>query len=97
MHLLRVCGRQKSNDSRILQVQFGLFPICWEGGWDWTKLLVVRTIYLTNILISSPTSILISSPYSLPTSFPHRYLAHGPTAARSPPPSHWAAAAVALL
>jgi hypothetical protein len=40
-------GRQESNDSRILQMQFDLFPICREGGWDWTRLFVVCTLYLT--------------------------------------------------
>ena len=44
----------KSTDSQILQVQFGLFPICWEGGWDWTRLLVVCTSYLTLNLIPNP-------------------------------------------
>ena len=46
----------KSTDSQILQVQFGLFPICWEGGWDWTRLLVVCTSYLTQTLIPNPKS-----------------------------------------
>jgi hypothetical protein len=48
-------GRQESNDSRILQMQFDLFPICREGGWDWTRLFVVCTLYLTYLRTYLPT------------------------------------------
>jgi hypothetical protein len=51
-------GRQESNDSRILQMQFDLFPICREGGWDWTRLFVVCTLYLTYLPTYLPTYLL---------------------------------------
>ena len=43
----------KSTDGQILQVQFGLFPICREGEWNWTRLLVVCTPYLAMYVSTS--------------------------------------------
>ena len=34
---------------KVLQVQFGLFPICREGEWNWTRLFVICTPYLANL------------------------------------------------
>ena len=38
---------------KVLQVQFGLFPICREGEWNWTRLLVVCTPYLAMYVSTS--------------------------------------------